>query len=156
MEPKAHIAHFNVARLRHPPGDPRVAEFIDNVPKINAIAERSPGYVWRLVDESAAVGNGIAFQTNDKDIRLAISLSVWNSVEDLWHFVNKTAHGSFLRRRADWFEAWQGPNYVVWPHIMTEPPTVSEGWSRLKSLAEQGSSAAAYDFKFMKPNLAER
>jgi hypothetical protein len=148
MESTFQIAHFNVARLRHLPHDPRVAGFIDNVSKINEVAERSPGYVWRWADETAAVGDGITYQAADKDIQIAISLSVWNSVEDLWHFVNKTAHGSFLRRRAEWFEPWPGPNYVVWPHNGAEPPTLAEGWLRLKQLADQGASSAAYDFKF--------
>ncbi len=148
MESKAQIAHFNVARLRHPPHDPRVAGFIDNVGKINAVAERSPGFVWRWADETAAVGDGVAYQAVDQDVRLAISLSVWNSAEDLWHFVNKTAHGSFLRRRSEWFEQWPGPNYVLWPHAGNVPPRVEEGWSRLKLLADQGASTAAYDFKF--------
>ncbi len=153
MDTKAQIAHFNVARLQHPPGDARVAGFIDNVPKINAIAERSPGFVWRLVDESAAVGNGIAYQANDKDIRLAISLSLWASVEDLWHFVNKTAHGSFLRRRADWFEKWPGPNYVLWPHAGSEPPSLDEGWARLQRLTDQGPHKDAFNFKFAIPGI---
>ncbi len=153
MENNSQIAHFNVARLRHPPHDSRVAGFIDNVSKVNAIAERSQGYVWRWADEIAAVGNGIAFQAVDQDVRLAISLSVWNTVEDLWHFVHKTAHGSFLRRRAEWFEPWPGPNYVVWPYSGISRPTVQEGWQHLKRLAECGPSAAAYDFNFARTNL---
>ena len=56
------VAHLNVARLRHPPADARVAGFIDNVPKVNAIAERSPGYVWRLSDEAPSVVEGVAYQ----------------------------------------------------------------------------------------------
>jgi Domain of unknown function (DUF3291) len=143
------IAHFNVARLLHLPGDPRVADFVDNVTKINSIAERSQGFIWRWAEESAAVGNGIAYQAVDKDIQLAISLSVWASAQDLSYFVNKTAHGSFLRRRSEWFEKWPGPNYVIWPHSDSEPPSVEEGWSRLKMLADNGASAQAYDFKFL-------
>ncbi len=154
MESKGQIAHFNVARLRHAPGDPRVAGFIDNVGKINAIAERSPGYVWRWADESKAVGGVIIYQAADADPRFAISLSVWNSVADLWHFVNKTAHGSFLRRRGEWFEPWPGPNYVVWSHSDLEPPSVEEGWLRLRRLASEGPNAEAFDFAFAGLNAA--
>ncbi len=155
MDSSVQIAHFNVARLRHPPHDPRVAGFIDNVSKVNAIAERSKGYVWRWADESAAVGDGIAFQAVDSDVHLAISLSIWTNVEDLWHFVHKTAHGSFLRRRTEWFEPWPGPNYVVWPHDGHTPPSVELGWQKLKLLAEQGASIAAYDFTFARSELAQ-
>ena len=63
MQAQGHqIAHFNIARLRAMPGDPLVAEFIDNVPKVNSIAERSPGFVWRLNDQSAQVARDIRFQ----------------------------------------------------------------------------------------------
>ncbi len=150
MTTTAQVAHMNVARLRFPPGDPRVAGFIDNVARVNAVAERSPGYVWRLSDESAAVGNGITFQAVDPDPCLAISLSVWDSVESLWHFVNKTVHGGFLKRRVEWFAPWTGPNYVIWPHAGSTPPTLAEGWTRLRRLADHGAMPEAYDFKYAK------
>lgn len=149
MNENLQIAHFNVAKLRHEPGDTRVAGFIDNVAKVNAIAERSPGFVWRLTDDSAAVGNGVSFQALEKDLRIAISMSVWTSAAELFHFVNKTAHGGFLRRRSEWFEPWVGPNYVIWPHAGEASPSLEYGWSRLKKLADQGASREAYDFKFL-------
>src|SRR5436190_20852135 len=98
----AGITHMNVAKLRHPPGVPRVSGFVDNVPKVNSIAERSPGYLWRHVDEGAAVGDGIRFQALNADPCLAISLSLWRSFADLQQFVYKTVHGGFFRRRTEW------------------------------------------------------
>lgn len=142
------IAHMNVARLRFPPGDPRVAGFVDNVPRVNAIAERSAGFIWRHVDEGASVGDGIRFEALDDDPCLAISLSLWRSVAELRHFVTKTVHGAFLRRRVEWFEPWSGPNYVVWDHAEAGPPSLEEGWLRLRHLAAHGASAYAYDFRF--------
>lgn len=142
------VAHMNVARLRHPPGDPRVAGFIDNVSKVNAIAERSPGYVWRFSDEALSVVEGVAYQGLAGDPKLAISLSVWETVEHLWQFVNKTVHGRFLRRREQWFEPYGGANYVIWSHILVTPPDISEGWARLKLLAEKGATPQAFDFAF--------
>lgn len=76
-----------------------MAGFIDNVSKVNAIAERSPGYVWRFSDEALSVVEGVVFQGLADDPKLAISLSVWETVEHLWHFVSKTAHGGFLCHR---------------------------------------------------------
>lgn len=142
------VAHLNVARLRQPPGDPRVAGFIDNVPKVNAIAERSPGYVWRYSDEALSVVEGVAYQGLAGDPKLAISLSVWESVDHLWQFVNKTVHGSFLRHRAEWFEPYDGPNYVIWNHASDTPPHIDEGWARLKHLGDHGPSPEAFDFTF--------
>ena len=142
------VVHMNVARLRHPPGDPRVAGFIDNVSKVNSVAERSPGYVWRFSDEALSVAEGVSYQGLAGDPKLAISLSVWETVEHLWHFVNKTVHGGFLRNREKWFEPYGGPNYVIWSHILDTRPHISEGWDRLKLLAEKGATPQAFDFAF--------
>lgn len=147
MQHDRHIAHFNVARLRHEPGDPRVAEFVDNVPRVNGVAERSPGYVWRWSEPDLAV-NGTAYQAVDGDPRLAISLSVWERPEDLRFFVKNTVHGAFLRRREAWFEPWDGPNYVVWWVAAGEIPAVAEGWARLERLARDGNGSEAFDFRY--------
>lgn len=144
-----HIAHMNYARLRHPAGDPRVAGFIDNVPKVNAIAERSAGFVWRMQDDAARISDTVTFEMLDEDPLIAASLSVWERPEDLQSFVQKTVHGAFLRRRAEWFEPAQGPNYVIWPVADGHRPTMREAKSRLARLAADGPSTAAYDFKYM-------
>src|ERR1051326_6590674 len=49
-----HIAQLNVGRLRYETDDPRMADFMNNLARINALAERSPGFVWRYTD---ATGN---------------------------------------------------------------------------------------------------
>lgn len=67
---------MNFARLLHEPGDPRVAGFVDNVPKVNAIAERSPGFVWRLVNEDQRVSDTVNYELLDDVPLMAISLSV--------------------------------------------------------------------------------
>jgi len=142
------VAHLNIARLLHPPGDSRVAGFVDNVSRVNAIAERSPGFLWRHSDEQSDLGLAARFQALDPDPHLAISLSVWQTAEDLWGFVNKTVHGAFLRRRAEWFGPWSGPNYVIWNVSAEARPSVEEGRRRLSHLASNGPSDFAYEFKF--------
>ena len=141
-----HIAHLNIARLRALPGDPRVAEFVNAVPMVNAIAERSPGFVWRWDDNSTQVAQGVPFQAVLPDPLLAVSLSVWERATDLISFVHQTLHGAFLRRRADWFEPSVGPAYVIWPIAVGEIPTVAEGQARMAHLAQQGPTAHAFDF----------
>lgn len=140
------IAHFNVARLLHPPGDPRVAEFTSNTIKVNGIAERSPGFLWRWKDEAQSVEGGNGYQAVDADPTLAISLSVWKDVENLRFFVQQTVHGAFLRRREEWFFPWDGPNYVIWPCDRAAIPTVAAGWARLDRLKRVGATPEAYDF----------
>jgi Domain of unknown function (DUF3291) len=146
-----HVAHMNIARLRAMPGDPLVAEFVDNVPRVNAVAERSPGFVWRLSDDSARVAEDVTFQAVLGDPLLAVSLSVWETAGDLMHFVKKTVHGGFLRRRESWFEPWDGPNYVIWPVAQGYQPTLADGQARLNMLAANGPNDDAYDFAYLQP-----
>lgn len=153
MVAQGRIAHFNAARLLHPPGDVRVAEFVDNTLKVNAIAERSEGFVWRLADEASLVARD-GYKGTDGDPCIAYSLSVWETIGDFERFVHKTVHGVFLRRRAEWFAPWVGPNYVIWDYTGTPPVATDEGWTRLKHLAEHGPSTDAYDFSFLKAQVS--
>ena len=81
-----HLAQLNIGRLRHDVGDPRMAEFVDNLALVNGLAERSPGFVWRYQDDS---GSAIDTRPFDGDPRMAINLSVWDSVEALERFVRR-------------------------------------------------------------------
>lgn len=146
MTAQMHVAHLNVARLRHLPGDPRVAEFVDNVPKVNALAERTPGFVWRLDDGSARASPERAYQALWGDPLLAVTLSVWENCEALTHFVSKTIHGAFLRRRAEWFEPFDGPNYVIWHVQPGRLPSMDEAKQKLDHLRRHGPSPDAFDF----------
>ncbi len=146
INPRHHIAHLNIARLRALPGDPRVAEFVNAVPKVNAIAERSPGFVWRWEDNASQVAADVPFQAVLADPLLAVSLSVWESATDLINFVYQTLHGAFLRRRADWFEPAAGPAYVIWRVGVGTLPTVAEGQARMAHLAQHGPTDHAFDF----------
>jgi Domain of unknown function (DUF3291) len=149
MVAEARIAHFNAARLLHPPGDPRVAEFVDNTIKVNAVAERSPGFVWRLGDEASTITLA-GYKGEADDPHVVYSLSIWDRFADFELFVHKTVHGAFLRRRSEWFAPWQGPNYVLWDFAGSGPITASEGFARLQHLASHGASDHAYDFAFAK------
>jgi hypothetical protein len=151
MAGKPHIAHFNVARLLHPPGDPRVAEFVDNIARVNAISERSKGFVWRLDEADAQVARD-GYSGVGGDPCIANSLSVWESTADLEMFVRKTLHGAFLRNREKWFAPWAGPNYVIWNFDGTPPVAKDDGWERLKHLAAHGPTPFAYDFAFTRSN----
>ena len=147
MIAQGRIAHFNVARLKHPPGDPRVAEFVDNTFAVNAVAQKSPGYVWHLADEDELVALD-GYQGAGNDPKIVYSMSVWETIRDFQNFVYKTMHGSSFKRREDWFEPWGGPNYVIWDFSGTPPIPLDEGWRRLKHLSEKGAGNFAYDFKF--------
>src|SRR4029077_17544526 len=87
-----HIAQLNIGRLRHETDDPRMADFMNNLARINALAERSPGFVWRYTD---ATGNATDTRPYAGDPRMAINMSVWESVEALEKFVWQSVHTRF-------------------------------------------------------------
>jgi len=138
-----HLAEINVARLRYPLEDPRVADFVDNLDAINALAERSEGFVWRLKDES---GNATQIAAYD-DPLVIVNMSVWRSVEALHAFAYKTVHRRFVQRRTEWFELFDGPYLALWWVEEGAFPDVAEGRRRLDHLQRVGPTAFAFTFR---------
>ena len=138
-----HLAQINVGRFHHPADDPHNADFMNNLDKINALAESSPGYIWRLKDES---GNATAIQAFD-DPKVIVNMSVWNSVESLQLFAYRSEHVKFLRRRAEWFGDFGGPMMALWWVKAGHMPTLAEGLEKLEHLTRHGSTQAAFTFK---------
>lgn len=143
-----HIAQMNMGYLLHPFGDPRIAGFEENTDRVNAVADRSKGFVWRMKDEDLAIPeNDCGRLFGRPDVALA-TLSVWESCEDFEHFVHKTIHGTFLNRRAEWFESVEAPSYVIWPIRAGHIPNLVEGRERLMLLRKNGPSDEAFDFSY--------
>ena len=141
-----YLAELNLARLKHPKGDHRVAEFFDALDRVNALAERMPGFVWRLKDEG---GNATDIAFNEDPMVIA-NMSVWQTSEDLERYVFQTVHTAFYRKREQWFERMQAPHMVFW---WVEPghfPTLAEAAGRLASLAASGPSEQAFGWSELK------
>jgi hypothetical protein len=134
-----HLAQFNIARIRYPLDDPRMKEFVENVDRINGLAEKIDGFVWRLQDES---GHAMNMRVYD-DPRILPNLTVWESVEALERFVWKTAHNRFYLRRAEWFEPIDVP-LVLWWVVPGERPSLEEGVTRLEKLKAIGPTEDAF------------
>lgn len=144
-----HVAQMNIGQLRHPADHPLSAGFTDNTDKVNAVAERSGGFVWRCVDEAAALkSEGIALY--DGDPNAICTLSVWKHPADLEAFVHKSVHGAFLKRRANWFKPQDHRTYVIWPVAAGHRPGFREGLERLAQLEAQGPTDAAFDFNHLR------
>jgi heme-degrading monooxygenase HmoA len=138
-----HLAQLNIGILRHPKGAPEAAEFFDNLARVNAIAERMPGYVWRLQDEG---GDATNFRLpGDADI--AVNLSVWRSAESLQNFVFQTVHAGFYRKRAAWFVPMKTPHFVMWWIAEGHIPTLEEAAARLDRLTRDGPSPEAFGWE---------
>lgn len=137
------LAQLNIGRLVAPTDSPLVAEFMDALEPINALAESSAGFVWRFQTDE---GNATAERPFDDDSVL-INLSTWTSVESLADYVYRTAHTEFLRRRREWFERFDRIAVVLWWVPAGHRPTVAEAVDRLDHLTEHGPSPTAFTFR---------
>ncbi len=140
---KYHIAQINIGRILAPIGDPIMAEFVAQLPPINALADRSPGFVWRLQTEE---GDATSVKIYDDDF-VIINMSVWESVDTLREYVYKSAHSGVLRDRKRWFEKFDGPYYALWWIHLGDVPSLEDGKERLEYLREHGDSPYAFSFK---------
>ena len=135
------LAQINVATLRAPIDDPATAEFADNLDPINAIADGSDGFVWRLQTEG---GNATAIQAFADPLTL-VNMSVWESVDALKAYVYSSAHRDFVARRREWFVEGTS-RYALWRIAAGEIPEVSEAKARLDFLDLYGPSPYAFRF----------
>jgi len=142
-----HLAQINIAKFRLPADHPENAEFVANLDRVNAIAEKQAGFVWRLVGE----GNNALDLNPFEDPNIAINMSMWSDMESLAAFVYRTpAHLSIMRRRREWFDTIETYMALWWVeagHI----PTVSEGQEKLETLARLGPTPQAFSFKIPFP-----
>ena len=142
------LAQFNVARIRHPLDDPRMSEFADNVERVNGLAEKIDGFVWRLQDDS---GNAMSMRVYD-DPAILPNLTLWRSEEALERFVWQTLHGRFYNRRETWFVPMETP-LVMWWVDAAERPDMAEGVKRRDHLIAHGPSDYAFGWENL-PNAA--
>ncbi|HUE99862.1 MAG TPA: DUF3291 domain-containing protein [Anaerolineales bacterium] len=138
-----HLAQINIARMLAPIDDPVMADFVAQLPPTNALAEESPGFVWRLQLEG---GDATSIKVYDDDMTI-VNLTVWESVDALRQYVYKSAHRGVLRDRKRWFEKFDDPYYALWWVSAGHLPSTEEGRERLEYLREHGDSASAFSFK---------
>lgn len=138
-----HIAQLNVGRTVAPLDDPRLAGFVGWLDDINALAERSPGFVWRMQGDS---GNNTDLKVTD-DPLFIVNLSVWESIDALHAYTYGSAHRTVFARRYDWFERRDGPNVVLWWQLAGTIPDVRDALRRLQGLAELGPTPEAFTFR---------
>ncbi|MGI8525073.1 MAG: DUF3291 domain-containing protein [Pseudolabrys sp.] len=137
-----HLAQFNIARIRYPLDDPRMADFADNVKLINGLAEQIDGFLWRLQDATGTAMNMTVYG----DPRVLPNLTVWENVEALERFVWQTLHKRFYGRRREWFEEIETP-LVLWWIESGHRPELTEGVARLDHLRAYGSSDYAFGWQ---------
>ena len=139
-----HIAQVNIGRVKAPVEDPIMAGFVARLDEINALAERSPGFVWRL---QTSEGNATYFRPYPEDDRILINMSVWQTIESLRHYVYQTAHAELLRQRQAWFEKFAGSYTALWWVPAGHRPGMDEATKRLAHLEKHGPTQFAFTFK---------
>jgi hypothetical protein len=142
--PTYHLAQLNAAPLIAPMDDPLVAEFVAALDQINALAEGSPGFVWRLKDENGDNAAGIRIDDNPN---MLVNVSVWENIDALYAYVYNSDHGAFFRRRREWFTKWDKPSPVMWWIPAGEHPTITDAMVRVNHMAEHGPTPYAFNFK---------
>ena len=142
-EVQYHIAQYNIARLVAPLDDPRVAGFVDNLDRLNKLADAAPGFVWRHQDEN---GNSTGTRVRG-DPLIVINFSVWMTIESLFEYAYRSDHVEMYRRRREWFELLREAPLVLWWIPAGYIPSVEEGEERLDYLRAHGPTPRAFTFK---------
>jgi len=137
-----HIAQVNIGRIRAELDDPIMAGFVNRLEEINALADGSPGFVWRLQEPA---GNATYLRPYD-DERTLMNMSVWESIEPLRHYVFKTAHVELLRQRQAWFEKFAGAYTALWWVPAGHIPGIDEAKKRLAHIESHGPTQFAFTF----------
>jgi hypothetical protein len=145
--PNYHIAQINIGRVVAPVEDPVMAGFVSRLDELNALADRSPGFVWRL---QTSAGNATYFRPYDDD-RILMNMSVWETVESLRHYVYRTVHAELLRHRHEWFEKFAGTYLALWWVPAGHIPGIDEAKKRIAHLEAHGPTEFAFTFKKVFP-----
>ncbi|MEE9417593.1 MAG: DUF3291 domain-containing protein [Acidimicrobiales bacterium] len=145
-----HLAQLNIAKFLQPIDHPDVADFVEMLEPINAMADDTPGFIWRLVGET---DNATDIQFYD-DPKKLVNMSVWTDIDSLRKFVYRSNHVEAFKRRAEWADAPVEAHQVLWWIPAWHQPSLDEADERLNQLRAKGPTASAFTFakSFPSPN----
>ncbi len=149
-----HLAELNIGRLIAPTDDPRVAEFMDNLDRINGLGKRMPGFVW-MMEGSGEPGRGNTDNCIDGDPQFVANLSVWETPQQLETFVFGTLHDKFMRRGKEWFEDLVQMHFVMWWVPEGTRPTLGEAMAKLAHREKHGDTADAFGWDWLRAQAAQ-
>ena len=146
------LAQLNIGIIKGPMDSPVMADFAANLDRINALAEDSPGFIWRLKTDD---GDATAIRPFENE-NMLVNMSVWRDVESLNKYVYGSAHVDMMRRRREWFERMQEFFVVLWWVRSGERPSVDDAIAKLELLRTKGPSPEAFTFRqaFAAPDAA--
>lgn len=117
--------------------------FASQLDAINAVADASPGFVWRFQTEEGHAAGLEPFG----DEAILFNMSVWESPQALYRYTYQSQHAGFLARRNSWFTRMGGHTVVLWWIPAGHTPTVEEAATRLARLNEKGPLPEGFTFR---------
>lgn len=145
-----HLAQVNIATGRAPLDDPIMQGFVDRLDTLNALADRSPGFIWRLQTDD---GDATAIRVFDNPLIL-FNLTIWESVEALEAYVYRSDHVNAVKKRLDWFDKPERLPFALWWIPAGHIPDEQEAKERLEKLWRDGPSPEAFTFRHRFPSPA--
>jgi len=155
--PQTHLAQLNIARALDALDSPRLADFMSAIDRVNAVAERSPGFIWRFTEDSVGASAGATTSPYDGgdgaapapslDPRMVVNMSVWATPADFEHFVWKTVHKRVYEKKAKWFEHMRSASFAMWWVPIGTLPTMTEAFAKLEQLNAQGPSQDVFGWQ---------
>jgi Domain of unknown function (DUF3291) len=135
-----HLAELNIGKFKYPTSDARMSEFMDNLDRVNALADRAEGFIWRLVSDGS--NNATDLRFGDEDY--AVNMSVWKDAKSLEDYVFKTVHVQIYKKRGEWFEKLEKPHMVFWFVPEGYIPSLSEAIDKLEFYQKNGPIENAF------------
>jgi len=137
------LAQINIARMLEPLDSPVMKDFVDNLDRINQLAESSDGFVWRLIEDDTSDSAVEVFH----DDFIVVNMSVWKSIKALFDFTYNSEHKNIFKRRKEWFSNMKELHMACWYVPEGEYPTPQEGKDRLEYLNKYGESPYSFTLK---------
>jgi hypothetical protein len=137
------LAQLNIGIIKGPMDSPVMADFAANLERINALADQTSGFIWRLQTDE---GDATAIRPFD-DENMLVNMSMWRDVESLRRFVYRSDHVDIMRRRGQWFERMSEAFLVLWWVPTGHRPSVAEAVAKLEILRRDGPTAEAFTFR---------
>lgn len=137
------LAQLNIAQLLAPIHSQKLVDFVANLDRINELAERSPGFVWRYESDVRSICEVDQPFADD----MIVNMSVWESAESLHNYVYRTAHAPIMSRRKEWFKRMSDVYTVLWWVPAGHRPDLHEAKDKLDKLRAEGSGEQVFTFK---------
>ena len=152
MSAERHVAQINVARFRVAKEDAANSDFMSALDHVNAMAEASEGFVWRLIGDG---NDATDVEAIPGDPDFIVNMSVWRDVSALEQFAYRQVdHRTVLARRQEWFDPIE-PSFALWWVEAGHIPTVEEGLSRLAQLGDEGPGDEVFTFRYWRESRRE-